>query len=205
LDDFDARMQTVSQASGSDTKPSSATAHDTFRHAQPRVFALVVDSSLDNALATANLLTESDFHVTVADNFARAKERLAECPPALLVTELRLREYNGLQLVLRGKARRSNLAAIVLSAESDPVLEADAEAMGATFIVRPITAKQFIAAALRTLFKAQSDDLADTIRPPFERRLKQTRVKQQPTAFDRRRAERRRDHSSLMAFAAGVS
>ncbi len=142
-------MQILSQLSGSD-RTAPGTTHDISLCVRPRVFALVVDSLLDNALVTANLLADSDFHVTVADNFARAKERLAECPPALLVTEVRLREYNGLQLVLRGKTRRSSLGAIVLASEVDPVLQADAEAMGATFVVRPIDATQFTAAALRT-------------------------------------------------------
>src|SRR5919112_1010370 len=75
--------------------------HNTWR-VRPSLSALVVDGTLANALATVSLLTSHHFHVTLADTFDRAKERLTESPPELLVTELRLREYNGLQLVLRG-------------------------------------------------------------------------------------------------------
>jgi two-component system response regulator RegA len=156
--------------------------------------ALVVDPSLTEALAAVALLTGRGFEVTVAETFIKAKERLNVRVPAVLITEVRLGEYNGLHLVLRGKAHRPSLAALVTSAVNDPVLQADAEAMGATFLVKPIDEKHFIAAVMRTLF--QRDRSEGPVRAPFERRSQDRRASFVIIAPDRRHSERRRDISN---------
>ena len=124
--------------------------------------ALVVNPTLSEALSTVELLTAQGFEVTVAETFAKAKDRLTARPPALLVTEIRLGEYNGLHLVLRGKAQRSSMAALVVSGVTDPVLQTEAEAMGATFLVKPFTNTELLAAVSRTLF--QNDRAAGPVR-----------------------------------------
>ena len=167
---------------------------------RPPVSALVVDCTLAEALPTVALLVDHQFHVTVADTFARAKTRLAESPPALLVTEIRLHQYNGLQLVLHGKSLRPGMAALVLSRSADPVLQADAEALGAIFVVKPVDDKELLAAAFRTLMRGVTDQ-TERITPPFERRAEQRRSVQLTTASDRRRTDRRRDLASLLASA----
>jgi DNA-binding response OmpR family regulator len=182
--------------------PGPSVTHDPFPPLEAVVSALVVSGSLANAQPIVSALTEAHFQVTVAETFEDAKARLAENPPALLLTELRLREYNGLQLVLRGKALRPTMGAIVFSNIPDPALRADAEALGATFVVKPIDSRDLIAAAVRTLLRAASgNDAAEPIRPPFERRTHDRRVQQLPTNDDRRRTERRRDPATLMADA----
>ncbi len=183
--------------------PGSTVTHDRLPPLEAVVSALVVSGSLANAQQIVPVLSEWHFQVTVAETFEDAKARLAENPPALLLTDLRLREYNGLQLVLRGKSRRPTMGAIVFSNIPDPALRADAEALGATFVVKPIDSRDLIAAALRTLLRAASgDDTAEPIRPPFERRTHDRRVLQHPTPDERRRAERRRDPATLMTDAA---
>jgi two-component system response regulator RegA len=156
--------------------------------------ALVVDPSLTEALSTVALLTGRGFEVTVAETFAKAKERLNARVPALLITEIRLGEYNGLHLVLRGKAQRPSMAALVTSAVLDPVLQADAEAMGATFLIKPIDDKNLLAAVMRTMF--QRDRAEGPVRPPFERRRTERRSAIVVIAPDRRQTERRRDPDS---------
>jgi DNA-binding NtrC family response regulator len=173
-------------------------------HSRPPVSALVVDGTLADALPTVALLVDYQFHVTVADTFARAKSRLAESPPALLITEIRLQQFNGLQLVLHGKSLRPGMAALVLSRIADPVLQADAEALGATFVVKPVGEKELLAAAFRTLMRNVTDEASEPITPPFERRAHQRRSMQLPTHSERRRTERRRDLASLMASAADL-
>lgn len=196
-------MHSLSRVFGSEPPAPPDTVPDTRCEVRPHVTALVVDTTAAIALPTADVLARCALVVTVADSFARAKERLAECPPALLVTELRLREYNGLHLVLRGKARRPSMAAVVMSEIDDTVLQSDTEALGATFVVRPIDTKHFTAAALRTLLRPSVE--LEPIRPPFERRLQQTRILQRPVECERRHAERRRDLVSLLGVVAGVS
>jgi DNA-binding response OmpR family regulator len=158
--------------------------------------ALVVEPSAADAVWIALMLSELGFRVVVSDSFQDARAQLA-IPPALLVTELRLGEYNGLHLVLRGKSSHPQLAAIVTSRIDDPVLYTEAEQLGATYVLKNAGAQEFRAAVLRTLFCTHPQ--AEPIRPPFERRVANRRRNAIPNHQpDLRVAERRRKASSLI-------
>jgi two-component system response regulator RegA len=156
--------------------------------------ALIVEPILPDALFTVETVSSLGFHVTVADNFHDALERL-RVPPALLIADIRLGEYNGLHLVLRGKAVKRDLAAIVTSAVADSVLQSEAEQLGATFVLKPTTTEELRAAICRTLLRTSSEP----IHPPFERRQAERRTSSDPfPAPDRRVGARRRDILALI-------
>ena len=157
---------------------------------------VVVEPSLDDLLPLVGALTAAGFQVTSAGTFIQARELLNSQPPSILVTTLRLGLYNGLHLVLRGKVAKPEMAALVTSPVADPVLQADAEAMGATFMLKPVTERDLIAAALRTLYS--SDRSLAPLRPPFERRASERRVLQGSFDPGRRVAERRRGALSIV-------
>lgn len=90
----------------------------------------------------------------VAEDFHEAKRVLAARPPDLLVTHVRLGEYNGLQLVLRGKMTRPAMGAIVVADEPDPVLERDVTEMDATLVLSTAGRDEWLAAALRVIPRA---------------------------------------------------
>lgn len=162
-----------------------------------RPSAVIVERSVADALPVLSMLVAWDFHVTVADHFADAKSRLSDRPPDLLITELRLGEYNGLELVLRGKSRRPDMAALVVTRVHDIVLQQDAEQMGATFVMKPVDEPELRAATFRTLFRRAES--TKPIRAPFERRSRDRRGAVRPVAADRRTAERRRDPTTAFA------
>jgi DNA-binding NtrC family response regulator len=167
------------------------------------VTALVVEPTLSEALTIIATLTACRFQVTIAETFAKAKERITARPPEVLVTEVRLAEYNGLHLVLRGRSARNDLAAIVIDDTPDPVLQANADAMGATFMVKPITDKELSAAVFRTLFlRSNAGSTNQTLRAPFERRIADRRSIGQAAQPEQRTAERRRDLPSLLRVVA---
>ena len=154
---------------------------------------LVVDSSLADLISTAAALSAGPFDVTTAASFEQAKNIIAKRAPDLLVAAVRLGEYNGLHLVLRGKAVKPQMAAIVTCPAADPVLCAEADAMRTTFVVTPIEGDELLAAALRTLYWPPGSD--DGIRPPFERRRLERRQAQHSTLTGpnrRVKSERRR-------------
>jgi DNA-binding NtrC family response regulator len=153
---------------------------------------LVVEPALDELVRTVAALSDAGFHVTAAEGFPQAKHLLSPRAPSVLLTSLRLGCYNGLHLVVRGKALQSQLAAIVTSSDADAALQSDAEALGATFVLKPITTDQLIASILKTYFRRHDDD--GPIRPPFERRVGQRRALQaiEPISVDRRGPDRRR-------------
>ena len=153
---------------------------------------LVVEPALDALVRTVSAVASAGFHVTAAESFLQAKHFLTPQSPAVLLTSLRLGCYNGLHLVVRGKALQPTMAAIVTSFDVDAVLQADAEALGATFVVKPIRTDQLVASILKTYFRPHGD--AEPIRPPFERRVGQRRSLEpvDPISVDRRGPDRRR-------------
>jgi ActR/RegA family two-component response regulator len=159
--------------------------------------ALIIDPVLSDVMFSVATATSLGFRVTVADSFQEALERL-RVPPALLIADIRLGEYNGLHLVLRGKAARRDLAAIVTSGMADLALQAEAERLGATFVLKPTTAREFSAAICRTLLQGP-DSPGGPIRSPFERRASDRRSTP-PGAHhpERRKGSRRRDVVQLI-------
>jgi DNA-binding NtrC family response regulator len=155
---------------------------------------LVVEPTVDDLFPLVSALTEAGFQVTATGTFLHARTLLDARPPALLITAVRLGLYNGLHLVLRGTAVKPDLAAVVTSTVADPVLQREAEALGATFVVTPVEQKDLLAAALRTLFRG--DRAEGAIRTPFERRVLERRTHVEFRVSDRRVAQRRRALSS---------
>jgi len=162
---------------------------------------LVVEPTLSDAISVAATLTKHQFQVTLAETFVKAKERIGSRPPDVLITDVRLAEYNGLHLVLRATAQRERTAAIVLSSSMDEVLRADAESMGATFIVKPVSERDLAAAVFRTLSRQRAvRHVMEPIRPPFERRSLERRATVSPIPLDRRIRDRRRDFDALLSL-----
>ena len=162
--------------------------------------ALVVEPNLVDALAITSALTECQFEITIADTFQKARTALTQRPPTVLVTEIRLAEFNGLHLVIYGKSVRPDMAALVLSSQPDAGLQVDTEALGATTMIKPVASRQVRAAVLRSISRlAIPGRPADPIRPPFERRERERRAAGGPSvAADRRRADRRRDLAAIL-------
>ena len=157
--------------------------------------ALVVEPNSSDMMLLVSALTSAGFTVRGTDNFKDAGHLLVEAPPSMLVTEIRLGAYNGLQLAYRGKSMKPPMTIVLTSAYRDPVLERDVERIGATFVLKPVTARDFLAAVYRTaLRQPTSKGTFEPIQPPFERR--QTERRQFPAEGllndARRRTERRR-------------
>ena len=71
--------------------------------------------------------------VQVAATFPQAKTILREKPTDVLVSELRLNEFNGLHLALWSRVRAPHLRSVILG-HLDPSLEADARALGLVYL-----------------------------------------------------------------------
>lgn len=151
---------------------------------------LVVDPALEDLLPVILTLSRLGLRVTAAASFAQAKQLLSSNPPSVLLAAVRLGIYNGLHLVLHGKAVRPEMAAFIASPASDPVLRADAEAMGATFMVKPLAERDLIGAIMQTLFRQDLGVMP--LHPPFERRSDDRRTTVRGVSPERRIADRRR-------------
>src|SRR5688572_31392327 len=102
-----------------------------------RGLAVIVDDDASVLRLLRDLLTGAGFDVEAFTDFPTAKERLAAGGVDVLVTDVRLGAFNGLQLVVRAKTTSPDVVAIVLTGFDDHVLHQDAVGVGAHFLLKP--------------------------------------------------------------------
>src|SRR5215217_6594516 len=109
-----------------------------------RGVAIVVDDDASVLRLLTDLMTSAGFQVEAYNDFPTAKERLAMGGAQVLVTDVRLGAFNGLQLVVRAKSTSPDIVAIVLTGFDDHVLHQDAVGVGAHFLLKPIRVEQLL-------------------------------------------------------------
>ena len=73
----------------------------------------------------------------------RAKKLLDE-KFDILITDVRLGQFNGLQLAIIARDRDPGIGIIVFSGYDDPVLQAEAAQLGARYLVKPVGFDQLL-------------------------------------------------------------
>jgi DNA-binding NtrC family response regulator len=79
---------------------------------------------------------------------------LTATPPAILITALRLGEYNGLHLIIRSRIDHPTTAAILISDRLDPALEAEAATYGAAYVPYPEDGDRLLSLVVEALSKS---------------------------------------------------
>jgi len=97
---------------------------------------LIVDDDSATREWLVRRVADEGYRVLTADSFEGALEVLKSRQPDLLILDVRLGDFNGLQLIVT--APRS-IPAIVVTGFADSVLERDARQLGAEYLVKPIT------------------------------------------------------------------
>jgi CheY-like chemotaxis protein len=97
---------------------------------------LVVDDDRDTQLMVSMLLTDAGYEAITAGTLQAGIDALAENHPDLLITDVRLHGYNGLQLIATAP---TSIPAIVVTGHRDRVIEAEARRMGAEYLVKPVS------------------------------------------------------------------
>ena len=87
------------------------------------------------------LLTNAGYVVLSASTFAEGRRSLSEQAPDLLIADVRLGEYNGLQLVATAPFA---VPGIIVTGFPDPVLESEALRLGAHYMTKPIAAEALL-------------------------------------------------------------
>ena len=118
---------------------------------------LVVSPTKSVARATVTAATRNGYNVVVVQSFAEAKRQLANSPQ-LLVTELKLGEYNGLHLAVW--ASGSDIPAVVIAEEA---FEQEIEALGAVWVSPDAVAGMDLQMTMVRLL--QGEGAVDTARP----------------------------------------
>jgi DNA-binding NtrC family response regulator len=109
-----------------------------------RGIAIVVDDDAGVLRLLKDILTNAGFTVETYDDFGAAKDRLGTSGVRVLITDVRLGAFNGLQLVVKAKSTSPDATAIVLTGFDDQVLHQDAVGVGAHFLLKPVRSEQIL-------------------------------------------------------------
>ena len=99
---------------------------------------MVVDDDRQVLRYLTETLREEGYNTVACERYQDAKGMIGSARPDLLVTDIRLGAYNGLQLALYAQNRYPGIPVIVLTGYEDPTLREEASKSGATFLVKPV-------------------------------------------------------------------
>jgi histidine kinase len=131
------------------------------RSGKMRARVLIVDDDEVYLDGMKELLEEAGYEVFLASNFEDGRLKLRDRMPDLLIIDVRLGAFNGLQLISTGQVR---IPAIVVTGFDDTVLRADADGFGASYLVKPIKPAALLA-LIRQKLSVDGDRAND---PPSE-------------------------------------
>ena len=103
---------------------------------------LVVAPHADVAKPVVDWLTSQGHHTSLVRDFDTARPEIDGNPPDLLVTEVKLGEFNGLQLAIHARTHSPSISTIVIG-DPDVVLERDALAQRARYVKKPELSRVF--------------------------------------------------------------
>ena len=96
---------------------------------------LLVEDDDSTRIGLSTLLERAGYDVVATESVQGGRSVLEDTAPDLLITDVRLGAFNGLQLIAMSPRP---IPAIVTTGFPDPVLEAEARQFGARFLIKPI-------------------------------------------------------------------
>ena len=105
---------------------------------------LIVDDDIVLLDALERAFREAGERAMACGSFEEARRVVRDQALDALITDVRLGAFNGLQLAVMARDIQPNIQVIVFSGFDDPVLRADAERIGATYLVKPVPSSYLI-------------------------------------------------------------
>lgn len=99
---------------------------------------LVLDDDEHALDGMVELLREAGYQVTPAIAYDRAKRLLLEASFDMLITDVRLRSFNGLHLVMQCRREHPDMALMIMTGYDEPLMELEASRYNAEFVRKPI-------------------------------------------------------------------
>jgi CheY-like chemotaxis protein len=112
---------------------------------------LVLDDDEAALAGIVELLQDGGYAVTAAETYDAAKQLLALEGYDLLISDLRLRGFNGLHLVRQLYRDRPEMGLVIITGYDEPMIEVEAGRYGAEFIRKPIKPAEFMKTIARSL------------------------------------------------------
>jgi DNA-binding response OmpR family regulator len=114
---------------------------------------LIVDDDQATRSGLTRFFERAGYDVIAVSTFADGRQALADSAPDLLIADVRLGDFNGLQLIA---VNPRPIPAIIVTGFADPVLEAEARRLGADYLLKPISP-----GALMALVKEKLEDASE--------------------------------------------
>ena len=96
------------------------------------------------------LLSDAGYDVVGAESFEEGREAL-KAGPALLIVDVRLGAYNGLQLIIRARSDRPDIPLILVTGYADDAVRSAAELWGAMYLEKPVDPNRLLTAVADAL------------------------------------------------------
>jgi DNA-binding NtrC family response regulator len=120
------------------------------RHGGRRVIArapgrtiLIVEDDRSTLSGWVELLRGAGYGVVGVSSYEEGRLELASLPD-LLITDVRLGVYNGLQLVMRGRMMNPHLQAVVVTGYADQIVQREAVHLRAEHLEKPVDADRLL-------------------------------------------------------------
>jgi DNA-binding response OmpR family regulator len=108
--------------------------------------ALIVDDDRQLSALTERWLLAAGYDVLVSNDFTDARMQIQLRKPDIVVADIRLGEFNGLQLGWLAREVRYDVHLVIISGWDDCVLRREAITLGAAFVKKPFRAAELLAA-----------------------------------------------------------
>ena len=106
--------------------------------------ALLVDDNPGVVRVVGRMLIDAGYNTKTSLNFSTAMAELRGAAPDVVVVDVRLGEFNGLQLAITARRQAPGVRIVVISGWDDPTLRAQAEACTAAYLIKPFTSAELI-------------------------------------------------------------
>jgi len=113
---------------------------------------LIVEPDFDQGSTLRDALRTDGYEVEVVQTFQSAVKTLTAGEVGVLVTALRLAEFNGLHLIIRTRALNPRVRSIVVGQSTD--LSTDITRLGVPFLLKPVGATTIVAAVSQEMDRA---------------------------------------------------
>ena len=106
----------------------------------------------ENALAgIVELLSESGYDVTSSSAYEDAKRILSGTTFDLFLTDVRLRSFNGLNLVKKVRQESPETGVVIMTGYDEPLMQLEASRYSAPFLKKPIKSRELLDCVRRSL------------------------------------------------------
>lgn len=105
---------------------------------------LVLDDDPNALTGMVEILRDADYLVTGAATYDAAKRLLALGSYDLLITDVRLRGFNGLNLVRQSNIDYPDMAIMIITGYDEPMMEIEAARYRAEFVRKPFETEDFV-------------------------------------------------------------